>query len=191
MSSNTTNTNSDGLSWYVVHTHPRQEERAGGNLALGGIEVLNPKLSVNKSNPYTDKLTRVTKPMFSTYIFARFAYEEQYHKVRFTRGVHSVVSFGDKPTPVEDEIVDLIRSRVGPDGFVNMQEELKTGDQVIIKEGKFRHFSGVFERKLEDTDRVRILLNTVSFQAHVVVDRAQVNRVLLGKVSTAQASIAH
>lgn len=191
MSSNMTNANSDGLSWYVVHTHPKQEERAGGNLKLGGIEILTPKLMVNKSNPYTDKLTRVTKPMFPGYIFARFAYEEHYHKVRFTRGVHSLVSFGDKPTPVEDEIVDLLRARIGPDGFVNMEEELKTGDQVVIKEGKFRHFSGVFERRMEDSDRVRILLNTVSFQAHVVVDRAQVNRVLLGKVSTVQVGLAH
>lgn len=191
MDSNMTNANADGLSWYVVHTHPKQEDRAGGNLELSGIEILNPKLGVNKTNQYTGKLAHVTKSMFPGYIFARFTYEEQYHHVRYTRGVHSLVSFGDKPTPVEDEIVELLRSRIGSDGFVNMHEELKTGDQVIIKQGNFEHFSGVFERELEDSDRVRVLLNTVSFQAHLVVDRSQVNRVLLGKAATAQAGIAH
>jgi hypothetical protein len=34
---------------------------------------------------------------------------------------------------------------------------------------------------MEDGDRVRILLNTVTFQAHVVVDRAAVNKVPLEK----------
>lgn len=190
MSSNMTNANADGLSWYVVHTHPKQEERAISNLNLGRIETLNPRMRVNKPNNFTGKMAQVTKPMFPGYIFARFTYEEHYHNVRYTRGVHSLISFGPKPTPVDDEIIDLLRSRIGPDGFVNMQEELKTGDQVVINEGKFQHFSGVFERELEDTDRVRILLNTVSFQAHVVVERALVNRVASGKTSTAQANIA-
>jgi transcription antitermination factor NusG len=102
--------------------------------------------------------------------------------VRFTRGVHSVITFTGTPTPVEDEIIHLIRSRIGDDGFVKTLEDLKVGDEVIIKEGRFKDFCGVFDREMQDTDRVRILLNTVNFQAHVVVDRA-----LVQKYSTARA----
>ena len=186
-----TNATGDGLGWYVIHTHPKQEERTSSNLNLGGIETLTPKLQLKKANPYTGKLQRVTKPLFPGYIFARFVYNQQYHNVRYTRGVHSLISFNNKPTPVDDEIVDLMRSKIGPDGFVKPFEELKPGDRVIINEGKFQHLSGVFEREMEDADRVRILLNTVTFQAHVVVDRAIVNRVSLDKRPATQASFAH
>jgi len=89
------------------------------------------------------------------------------------------VTFTGAPTPVEDEIIDLIRSRIGPDGFVKTLEELeklKAGDQVIIKDGRFNGFCGVFDREIQDSERVRILLNTVKFQAHVVVDRELVQK---------------
>ena len=173
--------NRDALNWYVVHTHPQQEERASVNLRNWGIETLAPKTRVNKYNEFTNKVTRVPKHLFPSYIFARFRFNAEYHRVRFTRGVHSLVTFTGTPTPLEDEIVDLSRSRIGQDGFVKPFEELKAGDEVIIKDGRFKDFCGVFDRKMQDTDRVRILLNTVSFQAHVVVDRE-----LVQKFSTAR-----
>ncbi|HWF89302.1 MAG TPA: transcription termination/antitermination NusG family protein [Pyrinomonadaceae bacterium] len=173
--------NGDSLNWYVVHTHPQQEERTSVNLKTWGIETLTPKVRVNKYNEFTNKLTRMSKHMFPSYIFARFRFNTEYHRVRFTRGVHSVVTFTRTPVPVEDEIIDLLRSRTGEDGLVRRFEELKAGDEVIIKEGRFKDFCGVFDREMQDTDRVRILLNTLSYQAHVVVDRE-----LVQKFSTAR-----
>ncbi len=178
--------NEDTLNWYVVHTQPQQEERASFNLRTWGIETLTPKVRVNKYNQFTNKLTRVPKHMFPSYIFGRFRFNAEYHRVRFTRGVHSVVTFTGTPALVEDEIIELIRSRIGPDGFVNTLEELENleaGDQVIIKDGRFKGFCGVFDRDIQDSERVRILLDTVSFQAHVVVDRE-----LVHKFSTAMAA---
>ena len=180
--------NEDTLNWYVIHTQPQQEERASMNLRSWGIETLTPKVRVNKYNQFTSKLSRVPKHMFPSYIFGRFRFNKEYHRVRFTRGVHSVVTFVGTPALVEDEIIDLIRSRIGPDGFVRTLEELENleaGDQVIIKDGRFKGFCGVFDRKIQDSERVRILLDTVSFQAHVVVDRE-----LVHKVSTARAASA-
>jgi transcriptional antiterminator RfaH len=174
MSSNT----ADTLNWYVVHTHPKQEERTTSNLRTWGIETLTPKLRVNRYNEFNGHLTRVAKPLFPSYIFSRFKYNDSYHRVKFTRGVHSLVGFNHGPTPLDEEIVELIRSRIGKDGFVQtLEEELQAGDEVVINEGRFQNFCGVFEREMPDADRVRILLNTVNFQAHVVVDRAVVNKV--------------
>jgi hypothetical protein len=44
---------------------------------------------------------------------------------------------------------------------------------------------------MPETDRVRILLNTVNFQAHIVVDRALVNKVTPEKRSDAQPHFAY
>jgi transcription antitermination factor NusG len=87
------------------------------------------------------------------------------------------VCFNDSATPVDDEIIELVRSRIGEDGFVKTQEDLKAGDEVVINEGRFQNLYGVFERQLPDADRVRILLSTVNFQAHVVVNKALVSKV--------------
>lgn len=170
--------NSDSLSWYVVHTHPKQEDRTTDNLMAWGIQTLTPKLRMKKYNQFSGKLTQLAKPLFPGYIFSRFRFNELYHKIRFTRGVHSLVSFNNEPVPVDDEIIDVVRSKIGGDGFVKEFEQLQAGDQVVINDGRFQNFCGVFEREMEDSDRVRILLDTVNFQAHIVVDRMVVKKVL-------------
>lgn len=174
--------NLDSFSWYVVHTRPKQEDRTSSNLSTLGIETLTPKLRVNKYNEFSGKLTHIVKPLFPGYIFSRFRYNQHYHHVRYTRGVHSLVSFNNQPSQVADEIIELVRLQIGGDGFVKTTDELKPGDQVIINNGRFQNFYGVFERGMPDSDRVRILLNTVNFQAHVVVDRASVKKVSAKRV---------
>lgn len=144
---------------------------------VAATRTLAPRLLVDKYNQFTGQLTQVVKPLFPGYIFARFKFNKFYHRIRFTRGVHSLVMFNNTPAPVDDEIIELIRSRVGSDGFVKTTEDLKPGDVVVIKDGRFKNLCGVFERGMPDADRVRILLNTVSFQAHVVVNRAVVTKV--------------
>ena len=155
--------NGDSLSWYVVHTRPKQEDRTGTNLRTWGIETITPKLRVNKFNEFTGKLTQIVKPLFPRYIFSRFRYNELYHRVRYTRGVHSLVCFDNRPIPVDDEIIELVRLQIGGDGFVKTCDELKPGDEVVINNGRFQNFCGVFERRMPDSDRVRILLEHGEF----------------------------
>jgi transcriptional antiterminator RfaH len=167
----------DTLSWYVVHTHPKQEERANGNLRVMAIETLAPKIKVNKQNPFTGELSSASKPLFPRYIFARFKANDLYHKVRFTRGIHSLVRFDDRPSPVDDEIIAIIRARIGTNGFVKLGEAFEPGDEVMITGGPFKDFAGVFELEMKEVDRVKILLCTVGYQAHIVVDKEMVKRV--------------
>lgn len=184
-------TNGDTLCWYVVHTHPKQEDRTSTNLTTWGIETLAPRLQVNKVNEFSGKVSHIPRPLFPGYIFSRFKYNDVFHRVRYTRGVHSLVSFNNTPAVLDDEIVELMRSQIGKDGFVKTMDQLEPGDEVIIKNGRFENFCGVFESGISDSDRVRILLNTVSFQAHIVVDRAAVKKVSIEKRALATTRFAY
>jgi transcriptional antiterminator RfaH len=163
--------------WYVVHTHPKQEDRAGSNLQVLGVPIFNLKTRERHYNQYTNIPTCITKPLFPRYIFARFKIDDLYHKVRFTRGVSSVVSFGEEPAQIDEEIIAIIQSYVKEDGFVKISEEIRPGDRVVVKDGPLKNFAGIFEREMKDTDRVRILLEAVSYQAHVEIGRDMVKRV--------------
>jgi transcriptional antiterminator RfaH len=163
--------------WYAVRTNPGQEERAHCNLLACGVETFHPKMRDRRRNKITGVQTFVTKPLFPRYIFARFTANKLLHKISYTRGVHSVVSFGYGPTPVDDEIIAVIREQVGPDGFVRVGEELRPGDRVQLTDGPMRDLTGVFAYGADDSDRVQILLTTVSFQGHVTVEREFVEKV--------------
>lgn len=162
--------------WYVVHTNPKQEDRADSNLRVWGVETLHPKLKTRRVNEFTGALTYLTKPMFPRYIFAKFDARKQLAKISFTRGVHHVVSFGGQATSVEDEIIQIISDRIDQNGFVKIGEDLKQGDKVVIKGGPLRDFEGVFERELNDNERISVLLTTISYTGRVVVNRDLLER---------------
>lgn len=163
--------------WYVIHTNSRQEDRADYNLKSWGIDTLAPKIRHRRYNQFTGQPIETIKPMFPRYVFAYFDISNLLHRVRNTRGVHSVVGFGDQFVPVDEEIVFAIKSRMGKNDIVDLQEQFKRGDKVVVKSGPLKSFLGVFEREMNDAERVMILLNTLNYQAHALVERELIKKV--------------
>lgn len=161
----------DVLRWYVIQTQPKQEQRAEDNLRAWMVETFFPKLKEGRYNRYTGRRTDLIKPLFPNYIFARFQALYLLHKVHFTRGISKVVNFGNGPASIEDDALKIIQENVEEDGYVRVKDDLKTGDQVVVKDGPLRNFSGIFEREMKANERVSILLSTVGYQGCIVVDR--------------------
>lgn len=162
----------DELRWYVIQTHPKQEDRVGKNLATCNVQFFSPKIRKPRYNQFTGKPIYVSGPLFPCYIFARFQIAPMYHSVRFTRGVRSVIAFEEYPAPVEDSAIEFIQSRIGDDGYVIIgdalgnRERFKPGSEVIVLDGPFKNLSGIFEREMPGGERVRILLQALSYQVH-------------------------
>ncbi|HWS88116.1 MAG TPA: transcription termination/antitermination NusG family protein [Pyrinomonadaceae bacterium] len=171
-----TETISQQLRWHVVYTKNGEEDRADSNLQVGHIETFAPKMRARRIDKFTGKPISTVKPLFPRYIFARFNTSEDLHKVWYTRGVHSVVSFGEQPSPVDDEVIEFIKSRQGEDHLVKIGDDLQAGDKVVINEGPLKDLAGVFEGAAKERDRVSILLSTVNYQGRVVIERAAVKK---------------
>jgi transcriptional antiterminator RfaH len=162
--------------WYVVYTHSKQEDRVDQNLKAWNIETFTPKMKVCRRNQFTGTASYITQPLFPRYIFAKFDASSMLHNIRFTRGVNSVVSSGGYLTPIEDEILFLIKSRIGVDGFIRMGNDLASGDKVVITDGPFKDLVGIFERETTDMDRVTILLEVISYQGRITLNRDMVRK---------------
>jgi transcriptional antiterminator RfaH len=168
---------SGAARWYAIHTRPKQEGRADSNLRAWSVETFTPFIKERRCTP-TGNVKYQLKPLFPQYIFARFDASSMLHKIYFTRGVHDVVRFGkDAPTPIDDEIIAIIHSQVGTSGFIELGEEFKAGDRIVIKDGPLKNFIGIFEREVKESDRVMILLNTLKYQAHLLLDRELVKKI--------------
>jgi transcriptional antiterminator RfaH len=162
--------------WYAIHTHPQQEDRAEGNLLSWGVETFVPRYKSRLKKLYRSRPAYSAKPLFMGYIFARLATRADiFHKIRYTRGVHSIVSIGKSPAALEDELVELMMSRLDEEGFVRLEDEMKSGDEVVVSGGVFGGFVGVFDRRTKNSERVIILLKSI-YQFRVVVSEAYVTR---------------
>lgn len=93
-------TSVDTPSWYAIRTHPKQESRADENLKAWRVETFFPRTRDCSFNELIGEPSYFIKPLFPGYLFARFALSRLLQKVRFTRGVHSVVCIGSDPALV-------------------------------------------------------------------------------------------
>ena len=160
----------DAARWYVIYTKTNEEDRVDRNLVAWGLETLYPRIKKKQLNEFTGKPTFFSRPLFPRYVFARFDAEKLLHKVSNTRGVQRVLNINYVPVPVDDEIVALIRSRVGDDGFVCLDEPFTRGDEVRVN-GSWQGINGIFDRTTNDKSRVMILLTAINYQASLVVER--------------------
>lgn len=166
----------NAVQWYVLYTKPQEEDRAEQNLTAWGVQSFNPKIKKAQINQFSGKAIYLSQPLFPRYIFARFDVEKSLHKIYYTRGVQKVISFNGIPTPVNDDVITLIQSKVADDGFVRLEDELRRGDEVRINNGSMKGINGIFDRTMKDKSRVMILLNTLNYQASVIVARDLVQK---------------
>jgi len=160
------------MNWYAIYTKPKREDMVAGSLRQAGIEVYNPQLKVRKY--MRGQYRAVIEPLFPCYIFARFNPEASLWMIRYTRGVKKVVSSTDTPWPVDGDMINLIRSRED-NGIITLKyDTYKIGDSVKVANGPFAGLTGIFERPMKGNERVVLLLNAVTYQARVVVERASV-----------------
>ncbi len=164
----------DILQWYVIHTKPRQEDVAEAYLRELGLETFHPKLWVKRV--VQGRLQRFIKPLFPGYLFAQFELRRSLRAVKYGRGVRQIVSTGNEPTPVDEEILEVIRGRMH-DGYVTIEPRMEPGDRVMVESGPLRGFQGIFEREMKDSERVIILLETVRYQARVLLEKGELKRI--------------
>ena len=164
----------DVKHWYVVTTKARNEERAAVNLAQGGIDVLAPKIKFKRWRE--GKFTEIVEPMFPGYIFVKFHPVDEFRLVKYTRGIKTIVNFNGRIIPLQDPLIDFIRERL-VEGVATVEKQtFRKGEKIIIQDGPFKGFGGIFEQELDGRERIAILLEGVDYCARMEIDRELVTK---------------
>jgi len=159
----------DKSSWFIVSTKPKQEFVAKQSLKSLGAEVYLP-LYHKKVKKNKEKLD-VVSPLFSGYLFAQFSIIDMYHKVRYTRGVKSVLGNSNCLWTINNNKIQDMREREN-NGIVTLsrrEPDFKSGDKILIDEGDFDGWEGVFYEELPDNQRAIIMLTSVSYSSKLIV----------------------
>jgi transcriptional antiterminator RfaH len=162
--------------WYALQTRALKEEFVAQQLAARELACYYPRLRVRPVNPRA----RTERPFFPCYLFVR-ADIEQVGLALFQYLPHTVglVCCGDLPAVVEDELLESIERRLeqinqaGGEIFTQLQP----GDRVQITAGPLAGYEAIFDRRLRDSDRVRLLLDLIgSRQTSVELAVSQLRR---------------
>jgi transcription elongation factor/antiterminator RfaH len=161
--------------WYVIQTKPGQEHRVEMNLLNQEIEIFLPLI---ETCPHPSRQTvRRIKPLFPNYLFARLDLHLHYYKVKYTRGVNKILGSGSEPVPISQKVIETVKERMGKDNLVKLEDTWREGDLVRIHSGPFRDLTGIFQKKMSDKGRVRILLNLIGVEVPVQISQWQLRKV--------------
>jgi transcriptional antiterminator RfaH len=160
------------LQWHLLRTKAGEERRAREQVSRLSAEVLLPLVRTRVRR--WERMTETVAALFPGYLFARFSLERDYSQLRYTRGVREIVCFGEEAAVVPLWIIDELKLR-----FANGPVELPTrrlvaGERVIVIEGPFRQFEGIFERHLSAPERVAILLSVMGAGRRAVLPASMV-----------------
>ena len=164
------------MHWYLVHTKPRQENCALGNLHRQGYQCYFPTLSSEKLRQ--GLLTVADEPLFPRNLFIRLGQSDSaksWAPIRSTKGVSRLVSFGIKPARVDDDLIELLRTQ---EGSVQTEREqlFKQGERVRLTEAPFAGIEGIYQ--MADGElRVMVLIEILRRPIAVHVAPASLSKV--------------
>ncbi len=160
-----------GGEWFIVNSKPKQEFDAEKHLRTLGIDVYLPVYNrkIKKNRVKVDRIS----PLFSGYLFARFDICEFYQKVRYTHGVKTILGCNEYLWTLADEKILDIKSRES-NGLVVLrrrEDHFRQGDRILIDEGDFEGWEGIFQEELPDRERAMILLTNVQFSSKLILPK--------------------
>jgi transcriptional antiterminator RfaH len=158
------------LRWFVAHTHPHAEAKATTHLNRQGFEIYFPRYL--KRRRHARRIETVVAPLFPRYLFVAIDLNVQrWRSIYSTVGVNRLVCNGDDPTAVPDGIVEALKQREDPNGFIKLDSRLpfRAGDKVRVLDGAFSSCLGLFEGMAE-RERIAILLDLLGRKVRVVLD---------------------
>ena len=145
--------------WYVAYTHVNREAEAAIHIERQGFGTYLPQYLKNRR--HARKSDWVPRPLFPRYLFIKMDINHAlWRAINSTRGVIHLLSSGDGPTYVTENVVEGIKSHENENGLISPEivDALKPGDPVQVTAGALIDKIGLF-RCRTDNDRVIVLFN--------------------------------
>jgi len=154
-------------AWFLAQIKPNSDRIAERNLARQGLATFLPRTEETR-RAHGRFVTRQA-PLFPGYVFVAFdPAAAGWRAVNATRGVSRLISFGDRPAIVPDDLVTALMQRCDEAGRLR---PVAPGDRVALTRGPFAAFVGTVE-SLEPERRVWVLLDLLGGRTRVATDAA-------------------
>ncbi len=172
--------------WYVVNTYSGHEskvkEKLEAKIESMGMQDYIYRIVIPETTEVEVKdgvKKEKVKKMFPGYILVEMNMsDEAWYIVRNTPGVTGFIGSsgkGAKPTPLLPQEIDRILVNMGM-SRVNVDDDLKVGDQVSIVDGPFKGMIGRVDNIDSENNRLNIIIDLFGQETSVDVELFQVRK---------------
>jgi len=173
----------EGTAWYVIHCYSGYENKVKRNLenriesmAMQDyiFQVIVP--SEEEIELRDGKRRTVERRIFPGYILVQMLMtDDSWYVVRNTPGVTGFVGSGNEPTPLLQEEVDKIMTRMEAE-TPKVRVSFRVGETVRITDGPFTDFMGTVDDINTDRGKVKVLVSFFGRETPVELDFLQVEK---------------
>ena len=156
-------------SWIVARNKPNQDKIALINLEQQNFEFFQPTFKTMSKRQ--NKFKEIIKPVFPGYIFIAINLEEKnWHKINNTRGISSIIVFGNEIPLIRCELIKELQYRFSLNNDPKTVDQFKTGMNAEITNGPFAQLIGKIE-EIDADQRIWILLDILGTQTRVSINK--------------------
>ncbi len=158
------------LKWYAFVVRPRHEKKVKTYLDKKGVVNFLP---LRKTlNQWKDRRRWVQSPMFSCYIFVQIAFVDRFDVLSVPSVVRQVM-FNNKPTPIDDQEIEAIRTILASGQTFEIKDGLVPGRGVRILSGPLAGMEGLLAERRNNR---WLIITIAAINKSVLVDAGE-NRI--------------
>lgn len=156
--------------WNVLHTNPNCESQVAKYLGLHDIEVYLPQFATPPGTQRGSVRDRRRRWVFPGYLFFNVpAGFQKWNAVHWAPGVRRVLTEDGGPSVVSQAVIDRIGERLAQP---TRSRPFRSGQPVVIEGGPLAMVDAIFDRELNTSERVQVLVQLLGRPMTVVVDAA-------------------
>ena len=158
-------------NWYLLSSKPHKDEVAEHQLINQNYEVYRPL--AQRLRKRRGKMVKVIESLFPRYMFIRLdTLADNWAPIRSTIGVSKIISFGNEPAVVHDDLINGLRAEENTLGEKAIDlDRFHKDDVVLITDGPFKGMNGRF-LSYDGEERAMVLLEIMHSQTKLPITPA-------------------
>jgi transcription antitermination factor NusG len=159
--------------WHVAYASAHGEQQLSKYLAIHGVESYTPQFPPPPRTKAGSVRDRQHRWVFPGYVFFRiptgFA---EWDIIRWAPGVKRLLQEDGDPARLSDDVIGRLRQRLAERSMSSLERRFERGQAVVVQSGPLRMVDAIFDRELDTSARLRILIHLLGRQVPVEVDAA-------------------
>ena len=148
-------------NWYVLRSKPHKEFLLFAQLQSRNIESYFPRIEVTPTNPRSAKI----RPYFPSYLFINCDIDQiGINTFKWMPHAQNLICFDGIPAALPQNIIDGMKKNIGNVYHQKKHntKRIETGTPIIVTEGPFHGYEGIFDSCLDERERVKVLLELIN-----------------------------
>jgi transcription antitermination factor NusG len=157
--------------WGVLQVAPNGEHQACEFLRSVQVEAYAPRFPAPRRTKPGSVRHRRRRWVFPGYVFFKIGPDSTpWNVIRGAAGVRRVLQSDGSPATVGDQVIDHLNRRLAEGSIRESRSAFVRGQFVHIEHGPLAAVDAIFDRELDRSDRVQILISLFGRQLPLTID---------------------